>query len=317
MGRLKPRVLKFGGTSVGSAEPLRSAVGIVGRQLREAPIVVVVSALAGVTDSLEAALAGAAAGRLDVARFADSLRARHLALLRSVASGRAASRAAGAVGDRLSELMLLLGDARRRRASTPAAHASTLATGERLAAPIVAAALRSIGIDARALDAARVVRTDEAWDAASVDFSATRRLAADAFAALPPTTVPVLTGFIGGTSGGHTTLLGRGGSDYTAAVLGWALEAERVEIWTDVPGVMSADPRRDVSARTLPRLGYREAAELARSGAKVLHPRTLEPLEPVGIPVFVGRTLEPGGPGTWIGRPEGGATRLGADGTAA
>ena len=112
----------------------------------------------------------------------------------------------------------------------------------------------------------------------------------------------MVTGFIGGTEHGETTLLGRGGSDYTAAVLGWALDAERVEIWSDVPGVMSGDPRRDASARTLPRLGYGEAEALARAGAKVLHPRTLEPLEPLGIPVFVGSTLAPGPGGTWIGR---------------
>jgi aspartate kinase len=123
---------------------------------------------------------------------------------------------------------------------------------------------------------------------------------AEAIAALPGGRVPVVTGFIGGSASGATTLLGRGGSDYTAAVLGWALEAERVEIWSDVPGVMSGDPRRDAGARTLPRLSYREATALARAGAKVLHPRTLEPLEPLAIPVFVGRTLDSRGSGTWI-----------------
>jgi aspartokinase/homoserine dehydrogenase 1 len=133
-----------------------------------------------------------------------------------------------------------------------------------------------------------------------VDFPATRRLVAEAIAALPLGRVPVVTGFIGGSASGATTLLGRGGSDYTAAVLGWALDAERVEIWSDVPGVMSGDPRRDAGARTLPRLSYREAMALARAGAKVLHPRTLEPLEPLAIPVFVGRTLDSRGAGTWI-----------------
>ena len=145
------------------------------------------------------------------------------------------------------------------------------------------------------------MRTDGGQDAeASVDFPATRRLVAAALAALPPARVPVVTGFIGASERGTTTLLGRGGSDYTAAVLGWALEAERVEIWSDVAGVMSGDPRRDQSARTLPHLSYREATALARAGAKVLHPRTLEPLEPVAIPVFVGKTLEPHAGGTWM-----------------
>jgi len=315
MRSLKRRVIKFGGTSVGAPEPLRAAVGIVGSALREAPVVAVVSALSGVTDALEAAFAGAVAGRLDILRFTEALRARHLALLSSVASGRAGGGAAAELAGQLSALASRLRDA--GAGATPETHAEVLASGERLAAPIVAAALRDEGIDARVADAARLVRTDAAWDAAAVDFPATRRLVSDAFAQLPAGGVPVVTGFIGGTADGATTLLGRGGSDYSAAVLGWAVEAERVEIWTDVPGVMSADPRRDPAARTLARLGYRDAGEFARSGAKVLHPRTLEPLEPLGIPVFVGRTLDATGPGTWIGLADGETARLRRDGTAA
>ena len=113
--------------------------------------------------------------------------------------------------------------------------------------------------------------------------------------------MPVVTGFLGATEAGETTLLGRGGSDLTAAVLGWALDAERVEIWSDVDGVMTADPRLVPAAGPSPRLSYAEATALARAGAKVLHPRTLEPLEDAGIPVFVGNTLRPDRPGTWIG----------------
>jgi aspartate kinase len=297
------RILKFGGTSVGSVEPLRAAVGIVEAALVEAPVVVVVSALSGVTDALEAAVAGASTGWLDVARFTDTLRERHMALLRSVARGKPAVVAASAVADRVASLASLL-RAAHASGTRPDGRAAVLATGERLSAEIVAAALRTGGVDAAAVDAAPLVRTDAAFDEALVDFPATRRLAAHAIGALPPGRVPVVTGFIGGTADGATTLLGRGGSDYSAAVLGWALEAERVEIWSDVPGVMSGDPRKDSTARTIPWLSYREAAALARAGAKVLHPRTLDPLEPLAIPVFVGRTLEPRGAGTWIGLRE-------------
>ncbi len=304
MGGVKRRVLKFGGTSVGSPLPLRAAVAIVERALQEAPLVVVVSALSGVTDALEAALAGAATGRLDAGRFVGALRERHLALLRAFASGRAATRATTEIVARLRALEDLLGDAAASRGASAAVRAFVLATGERLSAPIVAAALRARHLEATACDAAGLLRTDAAWSEAAVDFPATRGLVDAAIGALPAPALPVVTGFIGATEQGATTLLGRGGSDYTAAVLGWALEAERVEIWSDVPGVMSGDPRRDASARTLPRLSYGEAAALARAGAKVLHPRTLQPLEPLGIPVFVGRTLEPDGPGTWIGPAE-------------
>ena len=301
MGGVKRRVLKFGGTSVGTPAPLGAALGLVERALAEAPVVVVVSALSGVTDALEAAIAGAASGGLDASHFTGALRERHVALVRSVAAGRAATRATTEVVARLAALEELLRDVARLGRSSPAERASLLAVGERLSAPIAAAALRSRGLEAVVFDAAALVRTDAAWSEAAVDFPATRQQVHAALVALPKHAVPVVTGFIGGTERGETTLLGRGGSDYTAAVLGWALDAERVEIWSDVPGVMTGDPRRDASARTLPRLGYGEAAALARAGAKVLHPRTLEPLEPVGIPLFVGSTLAPDAGGTWIG----------------
>jgi aspartate kinase len=250
-----------------------------------------------------------------VARFSEALRVRHLALLRAVARGKPAIVAAGAVSDKVASLASRLQAAAASGAS-PHERAAVLATGERLSAEVTAAALRSRGVDAAAVDAAPLVRTAAAPDEAAVDFPATRRLVAEAIATLPPGRVPVVTGFIGGSASGATTLLGRGGSDYTAAVLGWALEAERVEIWSDVPGVMSGDPRRDAGARTLPRLSYREATALARAGAKVLHPRTLEPLEPLAIPVFVGRTLDSRGSGTWIGPADEGRPEE-RDGTAA
>lgn len=317
MGVLKRRILKFGGTSVAAPAVLDAALGIVERALAEAPVVVVVSALSGVTGALEAALAGAAAGRLDAPHFRDALRERHLALLRAVASGRAATRAATEIVARLGMLEQLLRAVALNGCASAAEGAWVLATGERLSAPIVAAALRSRGRDASAFDAAALVRTDADWSQAAVDFPATRRLVSAALGSLPKSSLPVVTGFLGGTEHGETTLLGRGGSDYTAAVLGFALEAERVEIWSDVPGVMSADPRRDEAARTLPRLDYGAATALARAGAKVLHPRTLEPLEPLGIPVYVGSTLDPGGPGTWIGGAERTGRARGADETAA
>ena len=191
-------------------------------------------------------------------------------------------------------------------AFSPATRAGVLALGERLSVPIVEAALRARGLEAHAVDATSLVRTDDAFAEAAVDYPATRRLARTALGSLGLGAVPVVTGFLGATEAGETTLLGRGGSDLTAAVLGWALDAERVEIWSDVDGVMTADPRLVPTAETLPRLSYAEATELARAGAKVLHPRTLEPLEGAGIPVFVGNTLRPDRPGTWIGPAEAG-----------
>ena len=301
MGGLKRRVLKFGGTSVGTAPALRSALGIAVAAARERGVVVVVSALSGVTDALEAALAGAAAGRLDVPAFAAAVRARHLALLAAVARGKPALRAATLVRERIGGLEAQLRAVAAGRGFSDATRAAVLAVGERASVPIVEAALRSRGLDAHALDGTSLVRTDWGFAEATVDYPETRRLATAAVGSLPARAVAVVTGFVAGTEAGETTLLGRGGSDLTAAVLGWALEAERVEIWSDVDGVMTGDPRHDRAARTIERLSYAEATARARAGAKVLHPRTLEPLEGAGIPVFVGNTLRPGGPGTWIG----------------
>jgi aspartate kinase len=301
VGGVSRRILKFGGTSVGTAPALRSALGIVEAAARERAVVVVVSALSGVTDALEAALAGAAAGLLDVTAFSAAIRARHLALLGAVAQGKPALRAAAGVSERLGGLQAHLRAVAAGRGFSAATRATVLAVGERACVPIVEAALRSRGLDAHALDGASLVRTDRAFGEAAVDSPATRRLATAAVGSLPARAVAVVTGFVGGTEAGETTLLGRGGSDLTASVLGWALEAERVEIWSDVDGVMTGDPRRDPDARTISRLSYAEATSLARAGAKVLHPRTVEPLEGAGIPVFVGNTLRPGAPGTWIG----------------
>ncbi len=316
MGGLRPRVLKFGGTSVGSAPALRSALGIAETAAREGPVVIVVSALSGVTNALEAALPGTAAARLDVAGFVTVIRDRHLALLAAVAQGRPARRAATTVRERAGDLEGRLRGIAAERAFSPAARAGVLALGERLSVPVVEAALRTRGLEAHGVDAASLVRTDEAFPDASVDYPATRRLTRTALASLGPGVVPVVTGFLGATPAGETTLLGRGGSDLTAAVLGWALDAERVEIWSDVDGVMTADPRLDPDARTIDRLSYAKATALARGGARVLHPRTLEPLEGAGIPVFVGNTLRPDGPGTWIG-PEPALPAAQEDGTAA
>ncbi len=221
-----------------------------------------------------------------------------------MAQGKPALRASALLRERLGGLEANLRAVAAGRGFSAAIRATVLAVGERTSVPIVEAALRSRGLDAHALDGASLIRTDRAFAEASVDYPVTRRLAKAAVGALPTRAVAVVTGFVGGTEAGETTLLGRGGSDLTAAVLGWALEAERVEIWSDVDGVMTGDPRRDRDARTLARLSYAEATALARAGAKILHPHTLEPLEGAGIPVFVGNTLRPGAPGTWIGPRE-------------
>jgi aspartokinase/homoserine dehydrogenase 1 len=163
------------------------------------------------------------------------------------------------------------------------------------------AGLRARGLRAEAVDGADLIRTDDAWGEANVDFAATRALVASRLTNRRGDALPIVTGFVGGTADGRTTVLGRGGSDYTAAILGAALGADRVEIWTDVDGILSADPHLVDEAFTLEHLSYAEALSLARAGAKVLHPKTIPPVAAARIPVFVGNTSRRQASGSWIG----------------
>ena len=292
------RVLKFGGTSVGSPETLRQALAIVQETAAAGPIAVVVSALSGVTDQLAALAHGTGRG-LDAGRIVAALRARHSALLAAVASGparREAEAASSGVWAGLDRDLAAIASGGDRTACD-----ALLATGERLAVPIFVAALRARGLSAEGVDGTEVIRTDDTWGEANVDFPATRALVARRLRSLPSEVVAVVTGFVGGTGDGRTTVLGRGGSDYTAAVLGAALGADRVEIWSDVDGILSADPHLVNEAFTLEHLSYDEALALACGGARVLHPKTIPPLAASRILVFVGNISRPEGVGSWVG----------------
>jgi aspartate kinase len=174
--------------------------------------------------------------------------------------------------------------------------------GERLSAALLAAILRRKGVAAREVDARSCIFTDQnhgcATPLAKETFQRTR---AELHPLVEESEIPVLGGFIGSTVGGETTTLGRGGSDYTAALLGAALSAREIQIWTDVSGVLTADPRIVQNARTIPRLSYAEAAELAYFGAKVLHPKTIQPAVEGNIPVRICSSRAPESPGTLVG----------------
>jgi aspartate kinase len=174
-----------------------------------------------------------------------------------------------------------------------------LAAGERMSVQLVAAAVRSVGIQAEAVDAADLVATDRTFGEARVNMEATRDRCRDWIKG-QAAAVPVVTGFIGSDDRRRTTTLGRGGSDLSAAVLGVALDADRVEIWTDVDGVLTAPPRLVPSVSSIPWLSYEEAAELSFYGAKVLHPKTVQPLAEHGIPIRVRNSLQPTRRGTEI-----------------
>lgn len=295
-------VIKFGGTSVGDAAAIARTASIVRSRLGRHPVVVV-SALAGTTTQLLEIATHAANGQLIVAlSILEELRTRHFAVIDESLAGDPAfgevSSECGALFDELAHLaeaLSVLGHA------TPRAHDAIAAMGERLSAPIVTAALVRAGLTAVWVDARRVMATTDDFGRAEPRADeiavACRTLLAPL---LRERKVPVLGGYIGGTSAGITTTLGRGGSDYSASLFGAAMEAEAIEIWTDVDGMLTADPRVVPGARLIEHIRFDEASELASFGAKVLHPSTIAPAVKRGIPVFVFNSRRPEGKGTRI-----------------
>jgi aspartokinase/homoserine dehydrogenase 1 len=290
------KVLKFGGTSVGSADAIRRAVAVVRDAGGER--CVVVSATAGTTDRLAEAAAAAERGDGETAqRLMAGLRDRHAQLAGELGAG-----SVSAELDRLAErTATLLGAVALLHECTPRTRDAVWAYGERAASLIVASALAQAKVPAESVDAAGIVVTDDAFGSASPLLEETRRAARPRIeSVLREGRTPVVTGFIGATPDGVVTTLGRGGSDYSAAILAAALGAEALLIYTDVSGVMSADPRIVSGAKPLAALSYAEAAELSYFGAKVIHPRTVLPAIEAGIPVRILNTFAPADPGTTI-----------------
>ena len=298
------RVLKFGGTSVADASRLVAVARLVAAAWSEERVLVVVSAQAGVTDRLVKATEEASKGKLSIEGLRGELGARHLGTLEALRLDRALHQETlRATADEIHRRLIELTEDLHALGKKPAKNeklARILAAGERLNAPLVAAALRGAGLSAVAIDAARVLRTRGPLLDAEPDVEASRGPLRDLLASLPPGTIPVFTGFLGANEEGRTTLLGRGGSDTSATAIGAAAGANQVEIWSDVDGVMTADPRKDPDAVLLPWLSYEEAFELAARGAKVLHPKAVEPAKIAGIPILVRNTFAPERPGTRI-----------------
>ena len=296
-------VMKFGGTSMGSAERIRVAAAICTEEKIQRPVLAVVSAMSGVTDLLLGALRHAEAD--DEAGIESSIRTLserhektcHELLREPVRCDRALAGIRELIADfhRIAHGMLMLGD------RPPRSVDEAIAIGERLSALMIAEYLEASGIPARAINGRDVIVTDAVFGNATPIMEATRRKAASAIGPLLASDVlPVVTGFNGATVDGRPTTLGRGGSDFSASILAAALDASELWIWTDVDGIMSADPRSVPEARVLDALTYNEAAELAYNGAKVLHPRTLAPLIERQIPVWSKNSFHLDHPGTRI-----------------
>jgi aspartokinase/homoserine dehydrogenase 1 len=293
-------VMKFGGTSVGSVDALSGAAAIVLEQARcWDRLVVVVSAMSGVTDALTRGAMTAAGGYERTFRgVAADLRVRHYRVvdeLFSAGESVETRRDLLAMVDRyldeftaFCQSVFVLGEL------TPRAMDAITSLGERINARILAALLRQLGASGEAVDATDLIVTDGTFQNAVPLMEASRARAAGRLQPLMDSgVIPVVTGFIGANEAGVTTTLGRGGSDFSAAILGDCLDADEVWIWTDVDGVMTADPRIVPEACVIPSLSYGEVSELAYYGAKVLHPRTMRPVIERGIPLWVKNTFNP------------------------
>ena len=296
-------VMKFGGTSVGDASCIARAAAIVKSAASEGSVVVVVSAMSGVTNRLIDAAHRAEAGEGEYAtKVVTELRNHHKKALEALV--RDAHRLAEvnqSLGTVLAELERLLQGTALLRELTPRALDTISGMGERLSTPLLAAALNELGVPSVPVSATEVIVTDPHHGRAEPLMDHTRERAEKRLRPLlKKGVVPVVTGFIGATVDGVPTTLGRGGSDYSATILGAALGAQETIIWTDVDGVKTADPKLVPEARTIDEISYNEAAELAYFGAKVLHPNTLRPVTAAGVPVWIRNSFAPEKAGTKI-----------------
>ena len=295
-------VMKFGGTSVGSAARIKASAALVAAEAAKRPVVAVVSAMSKITDLLLEITRHAEAGdEAGMQRGVDQLRARHLETIAELLPEADRLPVTAAVEELLMEFQRITSGMRMLGQRPPRAVDEAIAIGERLSILLVAAYLRTQGVGAAPVNAAELIVTDAVFNNASPLMAATaEKSQARLGAMLRAGQVPVVTGFNGATVDGRPTTLGRGGSDFSASILAAALDAAELWIWTDVDGIMTADPRLVPNATVLAEITYSEAAELAYAGAKVLHPRTLAPLVERKIPVWSKNSFAPSKPGTRI-----------------
>ncbi|MGI8918606.1 MAG: lysine-sensitive aspartokinase 3 [Pyrinomonadaceae bacterium] len=293
-------VMKFGGSSVEDAGGFRRVAKIVAERLKQRPVVVV-SAMAGMTDALLAAVASAANNQsVEAAELLQPHFARHAAVCEQLLRPAEADQFHIALEHHKRQVFTLLHSLKSDSSQRTALRDAVLATGELLSSALLSAVMRSSGIPAVTLDARRCIVTNDEFGNAAPSPNTTMQTRAEVFPLLSESKVPVLGGFIAASGGGMTTTLGRGGSDYTASIVGAALSAREIQIWTDVSGVLTADPRVVPGAVTIPRLSYDEAAELAYFGAKVLHPKTIQPAVEGAIPVRICNSRAPAGESTLV-----------------
>ncbi len=310
---LRPLIVaKFGGTSVADAARIEGVCKIVSETAADNRLIVVVSALGGMTDALADSIDNAITRSGQPSESVAALVDRYEKAATHLLPADSLSELFAVVNQHWADLGELLDGIFLLRECTPRTRDAVMAIGELVNAPLVAAALAAREVPALPVDARELIRTDDNFGEANVDIDASHENIRRWFENFPPDRVAVVTGFVASTANKVTSTLGRSGSDYTATLIGGTLDAKRVEIWTDVDGVMSADPRVVKDAYTIEELSYVEAGEMAYFGAKVLHPRTMRPLIARSISLHIKNTFNPSAKGTTIsksGRPSGGMVK--------
>lgn len=295
-------VMKFGGTSVGSADALSQVVEIIREAGKQYPrLVVIISAMSGVTDLLlKSAMIAAQGDVVSLPETESLLREKHFAPVDAlIKDAKLCEETKSQINSLIQQLVDLCKAIAVLGEASPRAMDAVASLGERMSVPLLAAVAKAGGLRVRAIESTEFIVTNAHYQNAHPDFKATTgRTRAVLNPLMDEGIIPITTGFIGATPEGVITTLGRGGSDYTAGIIGSVLPADEVWIWTDVDGVMTTDPRIAPLAQTLPEISYGEIAELAYYGAKVLHPKTIRPLVEAGIGLRICNTFNPSHPGT-------------------
>jgi len=292
------KIIKFGGSSVANPDNIQKVFSILHNKLKEQEIAVVFSAFGGVTETLLKIAQLAREGDEAYRELLQSLEEKHLTIVRQLIAVQSQSTVMTFVKVRFKELEDLFHGIYLIKENSARTLDYVASFGERLAAFILAEAMQGKGFKTRFLDAREVVRTNDRFGQAKVDYEHTNKAIREYFEKHDG--LKVITGFIAATAKGETTTLGRSGSDYTAAIFAGALEADDLEIWTDVSGVLTSDPKLVYTAFTIPQLSYNEAMELSHFGAKVIFPATMQPAMRKSIPIYIKNTFEPENPGTLI-----------------
>ncbi|HCD86375.1 MAG TPA: bifunctional aspartate kinase/homoserine dehydrogenase I [Algoriphagus sp.] len=292
------KIIKFGGSSVATPETIRKVFSIIQEKNKQQDVAVVFSAFGGVTESLLTIARLAREGDQVYRDLLQTMEEKHLDMVRQLIAVQNQSTVMTYVKVRFNELEDLFHGIYLIKENSDRTLDYVASFGERLSTFILAEALAAKGIKTQFLDAREVIRTNDRFGQARVDFEVTNHLIKEYF--LKHDGIKIITGFIASTAKGETTTLGRSGSDYTAAIFAAALDAEDLEIWTDVSGVLTSDPKLVYTAFSIPQLSYNEAMELSHFGAKVIFPATMQPAMKKNIPIYIKNTFEPSNKGTLI-----------------